>query len=208
MHTVLLCRQATDWGPSILAPSNFTAGTMRASSVPKTSTTEGVMAVKVDCLNLIEFLQERCKVQKAEWSTNKLGKCCRNQAWRKWMCQARMQKVALFSERHQVVQNNEGGSSHKACYQNDFLGDTWRVARCKTRWKVRRVSHDNLSNPSNCPARGWRLEYSQFLFCWRQLGCPTSSNLATLLHDTLTHWHTLDKKWSIIGSVGNWIPCM
>ena len=23
-----------------------------------------------------------------------------------------------------------------------------------------------------------------------------------------THTHTLDKNWSIIGSVGNWIPCM
>ena len=26
--------------------------------------------------------------------------------------------------------------------------------------------------------------------------------------DTHTHTHTLDKKWSIVGSVGNWIPCM
>lgn len=130
----LLCGQATDWGPSILAPSNFTAGATRASSVPKTSTTEGLMAVKVDCLNLIEFLRsrgpkERCTVQKAEWSKDKSGKCCGNEAWREWMRQAPMQKVALFSERHQVVQNNEDGSSHKACYQNDFLRDAWRVAR-------------------------------------------------------------------------------
>ena len=121
--------QATDWGPSILAPSNFTAGATRASSVPKTSTTEGLMAVKVDCLNLIGFLRsrgqkERGTVQKAERSQDKSGKCYGHEAGRNERVNHQCRNVALFSERHQVVQNNEDGSSHTACYQNDFLRHT------------------------------------------------------------------------------------